>query len=206
MAGDRTLTERFDLALEMAHCYHRDQVRKGVGTPYFGHLLGVASIVVDEGGDEDQAIAALLHDAPEDQGGEETLAEIEREFGERVARIVEHLSDTFEDPKPPWTERKEAYLARLATEDDKAVLLVSIADKLHNARSILLDLREHGPGVWDRFNGGRDGSLWYYGRLADIYDRNFPGVLADEFRLTVERIHAEAGVEFPTRTATAPEG
>jgi (p)ppGpp synthase/HD superfamily hydrolase len=193
MSEDRLLGERFDLALKMAHRYHGDQVRKGVGTPYFGHLLGVASIVVDEGGDEDQAIAALLHDAPEDQGGEETLAEIEREFGGRVAGIVGHLSDTFEDPKPPWRERKQSYLDRLATEDDDAVLLVSIADKLHNARSILLDLEEHGPSTWDRFKGGRDGSLWYYGSLAAIYDERFPGVLAHEFRRTVARMEALAG-------------
>jgi (p)ppGpp synthase/HD superfamily hydrolase len=192
MTEDRVLGERFDLALKMAHGYHADQKRKGADSPYFGHLLGVASIVVDEGGDEDQAIAALLHDAPEDQGGEETLAEIQREFGSRVAGIVEHLSDTFEDPKPPWRERKEQYLDRLEAEEDEAVLLVSIADKLHNARSIVIDLAEHGEPVWDRFNGRRDGSLWYYGRLADIYDRRFPGVLADEFRRTVERMDPES--------------
>jgi (p)ppGpp synthase/HD superfamily hydrolase len=206
MTGEPTLTERFDRALLMAHRYHADQVRKGVGTPYFGHLLGVASIVIDEGGDEDQAIAALLHDAPEDQGGEETLAEIEREFGSRVAGIVEHLSDTFEEPKPPWRDRKESYLERLRVEDDAAVLLVSIADKLHNARSILLDLRDHGDGVWERFKGGRDGSLWYYAQLSRIYDEAYPGVLADEFRLTVERLQIEAGAEVRTRATAEDEG
>lgn len=204
MTEDRLLGERFDLALKMAHGYHAGQMRKGADTPYFGHLLGVTSIVVDEGGDEDQAIAALLHDAPEDQGGRETLAEIEREFGSRVAGIVEHLSDTFEDPKPPWRERKESYLDRLEAEEDEAVLLVSIADKLHNARSITLDLAEHGDPVWQRFNGGRDGSLWYYGRLAEIYDRRFPGVLADEFRRTVERMNSLASETVAPGTEGQP--
>ncbi len=190
MTGKPVLGERFDRALLRAHRYHRDQVRKGVETPYFGHLLGVASIVVDEGGDEDEAIAALLHDAPEDQGGEATLEEIEAEFGPKVAHIVHHLSDTFEDPKPPWQVRKEDYLASLREESDRSVLRVSIADKLHNARSINLDLAEHGESVWADFKGGREGSLWYYNALADIYDRSFPGVLADEFRRTVERMGA----------------
>lgn len=194
MAANRELGERFDLALDMAHRYHGDQKRKGAETPYFGHLLGVASLVVDEGGDEDEAIAALLHDAPEDQGGVETLDEIGRVFGDRVREIVLRLSDTFEDPKPPWRKRKEDYLAHLREEDDRSVLLVSIADKLHNARSIALDLADDGEAVWDRFTGGREGSLWYYRELSAIFDRSFPGALADELRLTVERIGGgEAG-------------
>jgi len=188
MSGERVLGERFDKALLMAHAYHRDQVRKGADTPYFGHLLGVASLVIDEGGDEDEAIAALLHDAPEDQGGRATLEEIRDEFGSKVADIVDHLSDTFEDPKPPWQERKETYLTRLQKVTDKSVLRVSIADKLHNARSIILDLAEHGEGVWNRFSGKREGSLWYYKQLADIYDEKDMGEIADEFRRTVERM------------------
>jgi (p)ppGpp synthase/HD superfamily hydrolase len=191
LADHRTLGERFDLALDMAHRYHADQKRKGAETPYFGHLLGVASLVVDEGGDEDEAIAALLHDAPEDQGGEETLEEIREQFGERVARIVHGLSDTFDDPKPPWRKRKEDYLAHLRDETDRSVLLVSIADKLHNARSIVLDLDDHGEEVWDRFSGGREGSLWYYGELVKIFDESFPGALADEFGRTIARIAGE---------------
>lgn len=191
MADERTLGKRFDLALDMAHHYHGNQKRKGAETPYFGHILGVASLVVDEGGDEDEAIAALLHDAPEDQGGEETLEEIRAEFGERVARIVHGLSDTFEDPKPPWRKRKEDYLAHLREETDRSVLLVSIADKLHNARSIVLDRADFGEQVWERFTGGREGSLWYYGELVKIFDERFPGALADEFRLTVSRIAGE---------------
>jgi (p)ppGpp synthase/HD superfamily hydrolase len=190
LAEDRTLGERFDLALEMAHRYHGDQKRKGAETPYFGHILGVASLVIDEGGDEDEAIAALLHDAPEDQGGEETLKEIHDKFGGRVARIVFGLSDTFEDPKPPWKKRKEDYLAHLREETDRSVLLVSIADKLHNARSIVLDLDDDGEEVWERFKGGKEGSLWYYGELATIFDERFPGALANELRRIVDRLTA----------------
>jgi (p)ppGpp synthase/HD superfamily hydrolase len=194
VAANRELGERFDLALDMAHRYHGAQKRKGAETPYFGHLLGVASLVVDEGGDEDEAIAALLHDAPEDQGGVETLDEIGRVFGDRVREIVLRLSDTFEDPKPPWRKRKEDYLSHLREEDDRSVLLVSIADKLHNARSIALDLADDGEAVWDRFTGAKEGSLWYYRELSAIFDRSFPGALADELRLTVRRIGGgEAG-------------
>ena len=188
MAEVKALGERFDLALKMASEYHADQKRKGADTPYFGHLLGVASLVIDEDGTEDEAIAALLHDAPEDQGGMETLDEIGRIFGDQVRKIVYRLSDTFEDPKPPWQERKEEYLAHLKEEDDRSVLLVSIADKLHNARSIVLDLADDGVEVWDRFTGGREGSLWYYGELVKIFDQRFPGALADEFSRTVARL------------------
>jgi (p)ppGpp synthase/HD superfamily hydrolase len=188
LAEDRTLGERFDLALKMSHEYHADQKRKGAETPYFGHILGVASLVIDEGGTEDEAIAALLHDAPEDQGGRETLDQIGRIFGEKVKQIVLRLSDTFDDPKPPWRKRKEDYLAHLRTEDDHSVLLVSIADKLHNARSIVLDRDDHGEEVWDRFTGGKEGSLWYYGELVGIFNESFPGAMAEELSRTVARL------------------
>lgn len=191
MAEDRTLGERFDLALKMAHQYHGDQKRKCVETPYFGHLLGVASLVIDENGTEDEAIAALLHDAPEDQGGLPTLEEIRVTFGDRVAGIIEHLSDTFEEPKPAWRKRKEDYLARLRAEDDRSVLLVSIADKLHNTRSINLDLDDQGERVWKRFKGGREGSLWYYGELAKIFEQSFPGAMSEELSRTVARLSVD---------------
>ena len=111
-----------------------------------------------------------------------------------MARIVHGLSDTFEDPKPPWKKRKQDYLDHLREETDRSVLLVSIADKLHNARSIALDRIDHGEAIWDRFTGGKEGSLWYYGELVKIFDRSFPGALADELRRTVARIGGdEAG-------------
>jgi GTP pyrophosphokinase len=156
--------ERFTEAMVYAASLHRDQVRKGSGVPYVTHLLVVAGTVGDAGGSEDEVIAALLHDGPEDQGGRETLREIERRFGSRVAGIVEGLTDTFETPKPAWRARKEAYLAHLPAASP-SVLLVSIADKLHNARSIVADVREGGEAVWSRFRGGRDGTLWYYRSL-----------------------------------------
>ena len=133
---------------------HRDQRRKGTEIPYIGHLLGVCSLVIEDGGTEDEAIAALLHDAAEDQGGEQTLERIRAEFGDHVAEIVRACSDTLEDPKPPWRTRKEAYLAHL-DEQPAPVLRVSLADKLFNARAILRDYLSVGDELWQRFNGRR---------------------------------------------------
>ncbi|MDQ1533795.1 MAG: hypothetical protein QOF28_1556 [Actinomycetota bacterium] len=158
---------------------HAHQARKGNDVPYISHLLAVAGLVLEHGGDEDQAIAALLHDGPEDQGGEATLAVIAERFGDRVGAIVAACSDTFETPKPPWRERKEAYVARLA-EKGPDVWLVALADKVHNARTIVADLRELGPVSLDRFNGGHEGTLWYYGTLAAELTVLAPGALADE--------------------------
>lgn len=155
------LTERFYTALDYAARLHAAQTRKGSGVPYVSHLLAVAGLVLDHGGDEDEAIAALLHDAVEDQGGAATAAEIRRRFGDRVAEIVEGCSDTDVTPKPPWRARKEAYLAHLRAAS-RSVLLVSAADKLHNARSMLHEYRNTGEEVWARFNGGREGTLWYF--------------------------------------------
>jgi (p)ppGpp synthase/HD superfamily hydrolase len=186
------LGERFRRALVLAFDLHRGQVRKGsTGIPYIGHLLGVTSIVIEDGGDEDEAIAALLHDGPEDQGGEPTLDRIRAEFGDRVADIVEGCSDTLEDPKPPWRERKEAYLAHLE-EAPPEVLRVSLADKLHNARSILSDYREVGEELWSRFNGTREESLWYYRSLSEIFARRCSGPLVEELETTVTEIEALA--------------
>ncbi|MEM6639960.1 MAG: HD domain-containing protein [Pseudomonadota bacterium] len=160
------LSQRFEDALVFAARLHAKQTRKGGNIPYISHLLGVTSLVLEAGGSEDEAIAALLHDGPEDQGGEKTLTDIRHRFGNEVAEIVAACSDTFDDPKPPWKARKEAYLEKLefATE---SVLLVSCADKLHNARSILTDYRNVGDALWQRFRGGKDGTLWYYSALAD---------------------------------------
>jgi (p)ppGpp synthase/HD superfamily hydrolase len=187
------LGECFQRALVFACELHRDQVRKGSkGIPYIAHLLGVASIVIEDGGDEDEAIAALLHDGPEDRGGRATLERIRHEFGDRVADIVEGCSDTLEDPKPPWRERKEAYLVHLEEAPDE-VLRVSLADKVHNARAILSDYREVGEELWSRFNGTREESLWYYRSLVEIFARRCSGPLAEELETTVNEIEALAG-------------
>ncbi|MCC7398999.1 MAG: bifunctional (p)ppGpp synthetase/guanosine-3',5'-bis(diphosphate) 3'-pyrophosphohydrolase [Planctomycetes bacterium] len=173
------LGPRFDQALLFACELHRQQVRKGSGCPYVAHLLAVAGLAIEHGADEDQAIAALLHDAVEDQGGLPTLARIEAQFGPRVARIVRGLTDSESTPKPPWRQRKEHYLRHLAAAADE-VLLVSCCDKIHNARAILGDHQEHGAAVWQLFTGGRDGTLWYYRELAAIFARRGPRRLAAE--------------------------
>jgi (p)ppGpp synthase/HD superfamily hydrolase len=175
--------------LVFASDLHRHQVRKGTRTPYVSHLLAVCSIVLEHGGGEDEAIAALLHDGPEDQGGEMTLHSIRDRFGGTVASIVAACSDTFEQPKPPWTDRKTRYLEHLDRDGiDPSVLLVSAADKLHNLRSILADLRTAGDGLWARFNSTPEQQLWYYSQLAGIYRRRRPGPLAEDVADHVERL------------------
>jgi (p)ppGpp synthase/HD superfamily hydrolase len=161
--------ERLGEAVSYAARAHRDQRRKGTQVPYVTHLLAVAAIVGENGGTEDEVVAALLHDAPEDQGGEARLEDIQQRFGEEVAGIVAGNTDTFKDPKPPWRERKERYVARIAHEPE-SVRLVSAADKLHNARSILADLRSSGDELWQRFNGGKEGTLWYYRALVEAFE------------------------------------
>ncbi len=182
-----TLSQRFEEALHYAFNLHRHQVRKGSAIPYFAHLMAVASLVLEDGGDEDEAIAALLHDAVEDQGGWETLAEIRRRFGERVAQIVDGCTDAYEHPKPPWQARKEAYLEHLNNASPE-VLRVSLADKLHNARTLLVDLQLHGDAVWERFNGGKEGTLWYYRRLLQIFRLRNASPLVHEFRKVLEEV------------------
>ncbi len=178
------LTPRFDKALAFASDLHRQQVRKGSNAPYVSHLLAVCSLVIENGGSEDQAIGALLHDAAEDQGGAAALEAIRERFGAAVAEIVKDCTDSWEEPKPAWRQRKEAYLASLDTKPSTS-LLVSLADKVHNARSILFDVRAHGGDVWTRFTGGHDGSLWYYGELSRFFLRAMRGPLADELSRTV---------------------
>jgi (p)ppGpp synthase/HD superfamily hydrolase len=155
------LTERFEGALVFAARLHRDQRRKGSGVPYVSHLLAVCELTLEYGGDEDEAIAALLHDAIEDQGGEVARVEILKEFGLRVTEIVEGCTDTDQSPKPAWRIRKEDYI-RHVTEASASVRLVSACDKLHNARSLVMDYRVFGEDLWSRFTGRRDGTLWYY--------------------------------------------
>lgn len=182
-----TLTTRFDDAVALARELHAAQGRKGTPVPYIAHLLGVASLVLEDGGDEDEAIAALLHDAVEDQGGLPTLERIRTRFGDHVADIVWACTDADEQPKPPWRERKEAYLAHLATAD-RSALRVSLADKVHNARAILYDLTVHGDAVWERFKAGREGALWYYDELTSAFAARDAGPLAAELRRVVDEI------------------
>jgi (p)ppGpp synthase/HD superfamily hydrolase len=156
--------EKFEAALVYAARLHRDQTRKGSGIPYVNHLLAVAAIVGENGGTEEEVVAALLHDAPEDHGGRARLEEIRERFGDDVAEIVAGCTDTYEDPKPAWRPRKEAYVAHVRAAP-ASVRLVSAADKLHNARSILADLRVSGDALWGRFTGGKEGTLWYYRAL-----------------------------------------
>lgn len=181
------LSSQFENAFNFAVQLHASQKRKGSGIPYISHLMAVAALVLEDGGDEDQAIAALLHDAVEDQGGKKTLQEIQRRFGDRVALIVEGCSDSFYTPKPPWRKRKETYInhLRLAPKD---VRRVSLADKLHNVQSILRDLRQEGETVWQRFNGGKDGTLWYYNSLVDIFQEIDDSPMVDELSRIVMEI------------------
>jgi (p)ppGpp synthase/HD superfamily hydrolase len=178
------LTDRFDDAFHYAHLLHQSQTRKGTSIPYISHLMTVSALVVEHGGNEDQAIAALLHDAAEDQGGEETLIKIRARFGEAVAAIVADCTDAWIEPKPPWRARKEAYVAALAHKPS-ASLLVSLADKTHNAEAILFDYRVLGNDLWDRFNGGADGTRWYYGALDNVFASVMPGKLSDRLSRAV---------------------
>lgn len=172
------LTRRFDYAFNFAHRLHRDQRRKGTPIPYISHLMTVSALVIEHGGDEDQAIAGLLHDAAEDQGGEATLAEIRVTFGDKVAAIVSDCTDAWVEPKPPWRKRKEAYIAALPHKPPDS-LLVSLADKTHNAEAILFDYRELGDALFDRFSGGRDGTQWYYQSLVKVFNEVLPGRLSE---------------------------
>jgi len=185
------LTERYADALQLAWRLHHGQLRKGTQIPYVSHLIAVSSLALEHGANEDEAIAALLHDAVEDAGGLATLDMIRQRFGAAVAAIVDGCTDADVEPKPPWRPRKEAYLAHLASAS-LSVRLVSNADKLHNARSILSDLRVHGPALWGRFNAPKEGTLWYYRSLVQAFARHGRTPLVDELDLTVSAIEALA--------------
>lgn len=181
------LTERFDRALTYASELHRSQTRKGSAVPYISHRLGVAALAIEAGADEDQAIAALLHDAVEDQGGLPQLEEIRRRFGKRVADIVEHCTDSFSDEKEEWQSRKNAYLTALPKKPADALLVV-LADKTHNASCIVSDIAVHGDATWQRFTGGREGTLWYYSELARAFRTHTPGPRAERLASLVEQM------------------
>ena len=190
-------SERLARAFALAERLHRDQMRKASSIPYVSHLLAVAALTIEYGGEEDQAIAALLHDAAEDQGGVATLELIRADFGDRVADIVAACSDTFETPKPEWRARKENFLSDLESVSVD-VLLVVAADKLHNATTMLEGHRVIGAELWSRFTGSRDQQLWYLKSVAEICSRRLGG---DALRLADRLSSVVASLEEETRTA-----
>jgi (p)ppGpp synthase/HD superfamily hydrolase len=181
------LGPRFLRAFLFAAEKHAGQARKASTIPYIAHLMGVASLVLEAGGDEDLAIAALLHDVVEDCGGAPMLKEVRRRFGKRVAKVVDGCTDADTYPKPPWSERKEDYIRHLRTADADT-RLVSAADKLNNVRSVLADYREVGESIWSRFKGGREGTLWYYQALLDEFLRRTPNRLTHELERAVREL------------------
>jgi (p)ppGpp synthase/HD superfamily hydrolase len=185
------LGSRFERAFLFAKEKHAGQTRKASGVPYLAHLMGVASLALEYGGDEDVAIAALLHDVVEDCGGRAMLKAVKRRFGSRVAKMVEGCTDSDTVPKRPWRERKDTYLQHLKSADEET-RLVSAADKLNNLRSILSDYREVGEVVWERFKGGREGTLWYYRALLEEFQRGKPNRLIRDFELLVLELEAKA--------------
>jgi (p)ppGpp synthase/HD superfamily hydrolase len=193
------LGPRFLRAFQFAAEKHSGQTRKASTIPYITHLMGVASLVLEAGGDEDLAIAALLHDVVEDCGGAPMLKEVRRRFGSRVAKVVDGCTDANTDPKPPWRERKEKYIAHLKTADADT-RLVSAADKLNNVRSIVSDYRAVGESVWSRFNGGREGTLWYYRTLRDVFLRHKLNRITRDLELAVNEL------EFLATEKPVPDG
>lgn len=181
------LGSRFQRAFAFAAEKHSGQTRKASTIPYIGHLMGVASLVIEAGGDEDLVIAALLHDVVEDCGGAPMLKEVRRRFGNRVATVVDGCTDAYVIPKPPWRERKENYIRRLKKEPADT-RLVSAADKLNNIRSIISDYRAIGESVWSRFSGGREGTLWYYRTLRDVFLERKPNRITIDLDLAVREL------------------
>jgi (p)ppGpp synthase/HD superfamily hydrolase len=171
---------------------HYGQTRKQSAVPYLSHLMAVASLVLEAGGDEDMAIAALLHDVVEDCGGMPRLREIRKQFGPKVAKIVEGCTDSFGEPKPEWVERKKDYL-REVKHAGVETRLVSASDKLHNVRTILADYRQHGEAIWTRFTGKREGTLWYYRALSDEYRRRNPNRITGELEIAVRALERAVG-------------
>ena len=189
-AAAHPLGPRFRDALSVALVLHGAQVKKGTSVPYLAHLLAVTALVLEHGGDEDHAVAALLHDAIEDAGTD--VRPLIARFGSRVAGIIKGCTDTDVQPKPPWRARKEAYLAHLAAAPPD-VVLVAMADKLANVRSILADHRAIGDRVFERFSGRKDGTLWYYRAIVNVCAGKEPASLCRELAGAVEELEARAG-------------
>ena len=181
------LTHRFEQALIYASRLHRKQIRKGSNVPYISHLLSVTALVLEDGGDEDEAIAALLHDAVEDQGGTATREVIFDMFGARVAEIVDGCTDADTLPKPSWLKRKQQYIDNLRGAS-ASIRRVSLADKLHNARSILRDLSKNDESTWEKFQGGKQGTLWYYQTLLELFlETDADSWMVQELKRVVEQ-------------------
>jgi (p)ppGpp synthase/HD superfamily hydrolase len=184
------LTVRFDEAFEYTHAIHRDHTRRGV--PMIAHLMAVAATVLEWGGNEDEAIGALLHDAAEEAGGRERVDDIRKRFGEQVAGIVEDCTDSFEDPPPSWRKKKEQYVAHVE-ESGRSANRVSAADKLCNVRQLIRDLRTRGPAIWDEYEGGKEGRLWYYGAVLEAFKRAGSNPLVGELEHAVSELRERAG-------------
>lgn len=191
------LSPRFALALQFANQIHATQARKGIGAPYISHLMAVSALVLEYGGDEDQAIAALLHDAAEDCGGRPMLDTVRVMFGDGVADIVECCTDTFDTPKPAWQPRKQAYIDRMRSEPQRARLVVT-ADKLHNLSNTLRDIRTQGPEAWRKAmaataNGSAEKQTWYFKGCADALSKGWDNPLLDEFTRSVAELQTLVG-------------
>ncbi|MBE9241202.1 HD domain-containing protein [Synechocystis salina] len=179
------LTSRFSDAFILANQLHRHQFRKGSQIPYISHLLGVTALVLEMGGNEDEAISALLHDAVEDQGGDTTLELIREQCGQAVAELVLGCSDSQIMPKPPWEERKQKHLTKLR-HSSLSILKISLADTLHNARTVQIDRRRQGEEIWDKFSRGKSGILWYYQNLWEIYQGRNPNAWSMELACIID--------------------
>jgi (p)ppGpp synthase/HD superfamily hydrolase len=188
------LGPRLQKAFRYAAEKHAGQTRKQTAVPYLSHLMAVTSLVLEGGGDEDTAIAALLHDVVEDCGGMPRLREVHKMFGTRVAKIVEGCTDSFVDPKLPWNVRKKEYLERLKHEDAET-RLVSASDKLHNVRTVIADYRQDGESIWKRFSGGRDGTLWYYRALSDEFQQRKANRITRELAIAVRELEKMVGAK-----------
>ena len=187
MLSTTKLTERFERALVYATKLHSKQIRKGSGVPYISHLLSVAALVLEDGGNEDEAIAALLHDAIEDQGGDKIRQEIKQKFGQKVVSIVNGCTDAEVIPKPPWRERKQQYIEKMRYASPE-VRRVSMADKVHNARSILADYYRGDTDIWSRFKGGKEGTLWYFRSLIEVNRQAGSNFLIEECDRVVKQL------------------
>jgi (p)ppGpp synthase/HD superfamily hydrolase len=192
-------------AFQYAAEKHEGQTRKSTAVPYLSHLMAVASLVLEAGGDEDMAIAALLHDVVEDCGGMPRLREIRKQFGARVAKIVEGCTDSFTDQKAPWVERKSYYLRELK-HADRETRLVSASDKLHNVRTIVADYRKDGEEIWARFSGKKEGTLWYYRALSDEYQRRGANRITHELEIMVRELERMTGAKSRVREVSRKRG